>query len=223
MNASASLAVFVAIFLSACSATKEISGIEGWPTEQRQKHWISENHLIPIKPHEITAAQGGEVAFESGVAVSPDGQMRIVFKMGDLRRVGDLHTSTSRFEIMDRNGKPVATAQATSSRQTAEYSHPHHRAWFYSDGRILIYESWSDGSAYHDTVALISQLDSSAPRIDYLKLPAFPYPIERGAIPMGLLGNYLLLKPETPLKAPGYKVSISKIPREESPLPFSIG
>ena len=89
----------------------------------------------------------------------------------------------------------------------------------------MVWETWCDGAASHDTTALVSLFSGGMQRVvRYLALPTFMgYPgiEEHGAVPVGILGEDILFDPLVSGRI--YKISLRSIQDAAAPLPFTTG
>jgi len=73
-------------------------------------------------------------------------------------------------------------------------------------------------------VALVDPGSKLGPKLRYLALPEFngyPGEKERGAYPLGIIGDWIIFNPL--LSNQPFKMKLSEIPDAAPPLPFGIG
>jgi hypothetical protein len=180
----------------------------------------------------MAMARAGEVFFKGNKAFLPGGALAVVFKMGVLKTfMGpenySLSTTTSVYEVKNLgSGITLAETASTLSARLGDELGYKQKVWITPDHtRLLIYETWCDGCASHDTYALVSKSPNGANwQVKYLKIPEFTgYPgvNDHGPVPIGFAGDYLIFDPLVSDKF--YKRKISDFEEADRPLPFTIG
>ncbi|MHA3771546.1 hypothetical protein ACXR0O_08415 [Verrucomicrobiota bacterium sgz303538] len=186
---------------------------------------MSQRKLKEAEAHEITAARATEALFSEGKATSPDGRFLVTFHLGKLLRADGQNTTTSYYSVETRSGKVLARVQSTLSAELNKEFGYKQKVWFTRDGQVLIYETWSDGAASHDTTALVSCVpDGMQCVVRYLALPTFTGYLgveEHGAVPVGIVGDQMLFDPL--VSETIYKIPLGAIQEAAHPLPFTTG
>ena len=212
-------------------ASSQLQG-EHWPTADERATWLKQQGLVEATAEEIAVASAGEIRFDGEKAILPGKELSVVFTMGSRRAVGGdgrwgPQTTTSFYALKDTaSGKTKARILSSLSDKSAKELGYKQKIWISQNGRhLLIYETWCDGAAYHDTVALVSATENGLPwTVKYLKLPEFTgYPgvNDHGATPAGFAGDDLLFK--TMASDNICKKNLGEVEESEPPVPFTIG
>jgi len=225
--------IICAFLLGACQTQqRRVSHSEQGPNRAKEiAAWVQENDLVKANPREIELASRTEVPFVGQEAKSPNGRVRVVFKVGTLRtldrdnKYGPL-TTTSIYELTETNtGKVLAHIQSTLSDPMNQESRIRQKVWFLGDDTVLVNEEWCDGCAPHYLTALISlPQGKSFWAVKYLNLPCFFNSVEdefHGPKPIGIWGDVLLFQPF--IGAEIYKKTLRDLPEARPPLPFTMG
>ena len=224
--------ILSAILTAGCQTSRVepdtiLIGQERYPTEHGREVWVKGNGLVEAGEPEINQAKSTEVPLVNQRATSPDGKIRVTFHMGSRRGHGNEQTTTSYYELIDtQNARALARVESTLSSQSNGEQPYKQGVWFSLDGRdALIYETWCDGSGYHDVVALLcSSPNQSSWTLKYLDLPmfeGFPGVAEHGPVPTGFSGKFLVFNPLVSSRF--YKILLAEAKTKRPPLPFSIG
>lgn len=151
--------------------------------------------------------------------------------MGTLQPVNGavsyMFTTTSLYEVRDlSSGKIVAKAASSLSAKLNREMGYKQKLLVSQDGsRLLIYETWCDGSQHHDTYALVSKTSGEGEwRVNYLKFPEFTDfegVEEHGSTPVGFAGDDLLFKPVASDRI--CKKKLNAFEETDPPVPFTMG
>lgn len=221
-----------AALLGACQTHRRSlpSADPGRRTDKEIAAWVKANHLVQATAREVAAASTteAEASFVANKASSPNGRLRVVFKIGVLRpglkenNYGP-QTTTSSYEVTETHtGKVVARVPSTLSDPMNRESRNTQKIWFTADDRVLINEEWGDGACSHYFTALISPAAGKESwNVKYLAVPEFGDDEFHGPRPVGIIEDNLLFAPFTTGKI--YKKPLRELPEARPPLPFTIG
>lgn len=201
---------------------------ERHPTKSEIADWIGEHRLCKASGSEIRQATTLQLSLRNAHADSGDGRLSVSFVPGELIHLGNSSfSSTSFYSVTDRvTGKELQRVSSTISKELAGENRRGiaQNVWFLPNGKILLHESWSDGSCPHDMVALADPESKQGPKVRNLALPEFnghPGEKERGAYPLGIVGDWIIFNPL--ISDQPFKKKLSEIPEAVPPLPFGIG
>lgn len=201
---------------------------ERYPAKSEITGWIGEHRLRKASGLEIRQATTLKQSLRDARAESGDGRFSVSFVPDELIHLGNAtFSSTSFYSVTDRStGKELQRVPSTISKELAGENRRRieQNVWFLPNGRILLNESWSDGCCPHDMVALVDPGSKLGPKLRYLALPEFngyPGEKERGAYPLGIIGDWIIFNPL--LSNQPFKMKLSEIPDAAPPLPFGIG